>query len=65
MTRSTNVYVVQNASGAIVSAFTVKHELASWLARNGSLYLVTRVRDADFGSEPPVQLNPQTLEPAL
>lgn len=65
MARSTNVYVVQAASGAVVAAFTVKHELASWLARNGYLYLVTRVRDADFSSERPVQLNPQTLEPAL
>lgn len=65
MARATSIYIVQNASGTVVSAFTVKHELASWLSRHGFTYLVTRVRDADFGSDSPVQLNPQTLEPAL
>lgn len=64
MARSTNVYVVQDPSGAVVTAFTVKHELASWLARRGQQFLVTRVRDADAGSDRPVQLNPRTLEAA-
>lgn len=71
MSRSTYVYIVRDLSGRPTGAFTVKHELATWLERNGhrhpqdfaGLIEVTRHRDGD-PSVPPVTLNPRTLEPA-
>lgn len=73
MARADYIWIVQSVGGDVVAAFTVKHELASWLDRRNArsprthdeMVGVTRVRDADFGSELPVQLNPRTLEPAL
>lgn len=64
MARSSYVWVVQSPSGEVVNAFTVKHELASWLEGRESQYLVTRVRDGALNPEL-TQLNPHTLEPAL
>jgi hypothetical protein len=72
MARSNYIYVVQDVTGNVVAAFTVKAELASWLDRRNAreprtreeLVGVTRVRDADFGSHLPVMLNPRDLEPA-
>lgn len=65
MARSLYVWFVQNTEGDVVAAFTVKHELGSWLDKNGVNFLVSRIRDgrADPGARP-VELNPTTLEPA-
>lgn len=50
MARSTHVYVVDVPNGPLVAAFTVKHELISWLRRHRSdvlwcVYRVTRLGD--------------------
>ncbi|MFC4373286.1 hypothetical protein ACFO5K_04155 [Nocardia halotolerans] len=45
MARSTYIYVVTDGLG-VISAFTVKHELVSWLRRNPApSHRVTRVND--------------------
>jgi hypothetical protein len=65
MSRSLYIWLVQDTEGDVVAAFTVKHELGSWLDKNGTNFLVSRIRDgrADPGARP-VELNPTTLEPA-
>jgi hypothetical protein len=75
MARSQYIYVVQREDGGLVAAFTVKHELLSWLTSEPSPWLedgdddekiyVTRMRDAWAGSRTPVPLDPNTLQPAL
>lgn len=57
MARSENVYVVQeNSSGLdpdmLIAAFTVKHELCTWLYRryDRNIY-VTRVQDGPTGGD--------------
>lgn len=66
MARATYIWIVQNGEGDIVAAFTVKHELGSWLDANGSDYLVLRIRDGRWNAAArPVELNPRTLEPAV
>lgn len=52
MARSTYVYVVTDATGTPVAAFTVKHELATWLDRNPRTWWITRVRDGVDPGEP-------------
>lgn len=45
MARSTYIYVVTDGLG-VVAAFTVKHELATWLRANlAPFHRVTRVND--------------------
>lgn len=58
MARSGYAYVVQDADGEVVAAFTVKWELGLWLRRfPGTEWKITRVRD---GVAPgvPVQIDP-------
>lgn len=51
MARSQYIYVVEeqhNSGDRLVAAFTVKHELVTWLKMNtGWNYTVTRLRDGD------------------
>lgn len=57
MARSTYVYVVVDTDGNIVSAFTVKHEMQSWLNRHKGDHRVWRVRDNDTTHKyPPVEI---------
>lgn len=50
MARSTNVYVVRNLDRYLLAAFTVKHELATWLYRGGHRdVIVHRVEDGPRG----------------
>lgn len=67
MARSSFIYTVQDRQGGIVAAFTVKHELASWLEhQDDALLQLTRVRDGGHRmNDQPVQLNPETLDPAI
>lgn len=65
MARSNYIWAVQDGTGAVVAAFSVKHELQSWLDQQDRLLLVTRVRDGSRADSQPTQLNPRTLEPAL
>ena len=57
MARSENVYVVQDDSrwsdpGTVLAAFTVKHELCTWLYKRVSKELyVTRVADGPVGGD--------------
>lgn len=64
MARSQYIWIVQDHEEEIVTGFTVKHELGSWLDKHGRDFLVSRVRDGSFGSGSAVRLNPKTLEPA-
>ena len=50
MARSTYIYVVMDGAN-IVSAFTVKHEMITWLGRNPGDYVMFRVSDG--GHRPP------------
>lgn len=36
MARASNIYIFQHWGGAVMAAFTVKHEAYSWLRRNGA-----------------------------
>ena len=49
MARSTYVYIVRDPDGRILGAFTVKHELRSWLTRQEDRiwYMITRHQDAN------------------
>jgi hypothetical protein len=64
--RSHSVYVVSRPdSWEPVAAFTVKHELDSWLAREQEHFprceqIVHRMRDGGWG--PTVRLDPHTLD---
>jgi hypothetical protein len=52
-----------------VATFTVKHELESWLDRNGRVFTITRMRDGnpvqhDWQKFPAITpLDPETLKP--
>lgn len=66
MSRSTYVYTVLNKATRIpAAAFTVKHELASWMKRHDPLTVdVYRLRDGNaYPDQIPVRLDPRTLEP--
>jgi hypothetical protein len=79
--RSSYIYVVQDSTGKVLAAFTVKHELASWLdeedgrRRNPTtredMVGITRVRDGKTVKDPWTKyelvqmLNPRTLEPVI
>jgi hypothetical protein len=45
MARSSYIYVVQDSFKGIMAAFTVKHEMESYLRKEGSDITVTRLRD--------------------
>lgn len=65
MSRSSYVYVVTWApSGGLIAAFTVKHELKTWLDKRSAVsrLAITRLRDGSFDTEP-VELDRETLEP--
>lgn len=65
MARSENVYVVQDREDMVVAAFTVKHELCTWLYRryDKNVY-VTRVEDSPVGSSNSKQTN-MPIEPLV
>lgn len=65
MARSSYIYVVRDAiDGELITAFTVKHELARWLDARSSKFLITRIHDGgQVHGRPPVTLDPRTLEP--
>jgi hypothetical protein len=67
MARSNYVYIVRDGiTGDLVAAFTVKHELRSWLDGWGSLVAVSRLHDGPWNAgRDPVHLNPRTLERAV
>jgi hypothetical protein len=52
MARSTYIYLVTK-DGSPVAAFTVKHELATWLSRNQGDYVLYRIGDGLRQSKPP------------
>ena len=55
MARSSYIYIVLRPSSSyILAAFTVKHELTTFLQRLGGPYEVWRVKDADPAVEPTV-----------
>ena len=54
MARSTYIYLVTGALRLPVAAFTVKHELKTWLARNPGEYEFWRIGDGGYGREPTV-----------
>ncbi len=67
MARSAYVYVVANGTGHLLAAFTVKHELLSWLARpeheqDRDVWVVVRVRDGVRPGEPVSRSATQWLE---
>jgi UTP-glucose-1-phosphate uridylyltransferase len=47
MSRSDYIYVVQDEDNAVIAAFTVKHELESWLKHHRRADMVLRVRARD------------------
>lgn len=55
MSRSDNVYVVEKrtmSGSMLIAAFTVKHELATWLyQRYDKDVVVTRMEDGPFGGD--------------
>lgn len=54
MARSTNVYVVNSWYGSPIAAFTVKHELVTWLRKQPPIaFILWRVPDG----------GPRTLKP--
>jgi hypothetical protein len=56
MARSTYIYLVMD-QGAPVSAFTVKHEMMTWLSRNVGTYTIYRISDGiGFNKKPPVDV---------
>lgn len=70
MARSSYIYLVQEADTLKpVATFTVKHELESWLDRNGRGFTITRMRDGnpvqhDWQKFPAITpLDPETLKP--
>jgi hypothetical protein len=74
MARSSYIYIVQNGDGLVLAAFTVKHELSTWLDQNGGRYRnpksrddligITRIQDGfGYGRAGSVVLSPRTLEP--
>jgi len=69
MARSHRIYVVERAYGLtegpiVIAAFTVKHELASWLKRNGTIigsnYRIWSLPDGR--DEPAREILPEELE---
>lgn len=68
MASSRYVYVVTNDNGALITVFTVKRELASWLLGQpgNRLFGVCRCRDgAGYDQDGRTWLNPRTLRPAI
>lgn len=64
MARAMHIWLVQDTQGDVVAAFTVKHELGSWLDKHGVNFLVSRIQDGRHNpGARPVELNPKTLEP--
>lgn len=76
MARATSLWVVQDVDGNITHAFSVKHELQSFLAQlHSDLVKVTYLPDGNkltYTSEGgyvfnngkvPVQVDPETLQP--
>lgn len=51
MARSTYIYFVQGRQGEPVAAFTVKHEMMTWLEQNPGDYTLWRLSDG--GHRPP------------
>jgi hypothetical protein len=66
VSRSTYVYIAISGDGSPLKACTVKREMHRWLAsrKNNHLIQLFRMRDGIF-VDPPVQLNPDTMEPAI
>lgn len=63
MARSTYVYVARTADGAVVAAFTVKHELIRWIGNNpDACDNVLRLRDGGYGEpEVMIQFGPKLI----
>ena len=63
MARSSYIYVVPNDEGLPFMAFTVKHELVSWLRRNGhdDIMCVFRLPDGRESDAGRVELDPEEL----
>lgn len=63
MARSTYIYVVTDARKQILAAFTVKHELVSWLERQVSLtgHNVWRVADGGWARKPPADMTAEVV----
>lgn len=60
MARSEYIYIVRDPDGRIVVAFTVKHNLASWLRHRDdrAWLIITRHRDShDYDSYPGVVMS--------
>ena len=55
MARSTYIYVV-TLHEELVSAFTVKHELATWLSRNKGDYRIWRIADGLYQKRGPTEM---------
>ena len=55
MARSSYIYIVTDAEKNILAAFTVKHELQTWIARQPSVegYGFWRVHDGLWSQFPP------------
>lgn len=69
MARARYVWTVQSLGGGVLmAAFTVRYELVDWLSarqeRTLPLLLVTRIDTHSFPQKI-IELNPQTLEPAV
>lgn len=61
MARSTYIYAVFR-NGEPTSAFTVKHELATWLKRNPGEYRIFRIGDGVNPAKPPVEITDEFIE---
>lgn len=51
MPRSTYIYVVIDQEGSVAAAFTVKHELVTWIGRHPDVAVDTVLRVGDGGGK--------------
>jgi len=68
MARAEALWVVSGNHGELLAAFTVKHELRTWLARQPEDRPLRVQRIVDGGHDPdarPVDYHPRTLDPAI
>jgi hypothetical protein len=54
MARSSYIYLVLGLQGEVEAAFTVKHEMRTWLERNPGDYELWRIGDG--GTRPPTRM---------
>ncbi len=55
MARATYIYLVTK-DGEPIAAFTVKHEMESWIVRNPGTYNKFRMGDGGHGAKAPAEM---------